>query len=93
MYVAPQLLPLLINMEDVRPMDAFMRVTTHVQTLGLMAELQELVLWLLACATRVAGPNNGTRIQNLAMPPPIPVSMTVALRQHRSSKVSKTFGV
>jgi hypothetical protein len=55
-YVVPQLFPFLVNMEDKHPMEAVMCMASQVQSLGLMAKLQELVLWLLACTTRVAGP-------------------------------------
>jgi hypothetical protein len=90
MYAIPQLIPFLIHMEDVWPMEAFQQVAAHVhvQSLGLMAELQEMIIWLLACATPVPGPKAAaTCIQALAISLPMPVAETATFRQHRAAKV------
>lgn len=51
MYVPPQLLPHIINLEDTYPMAAFSLIAARVQDLGLMQELGDPLVWLLACAT------------------------------------------
>jgi hypothetical protein len=62
-YVPPQLLPYVINMEDATPMVAFNLIAAQIQDSSLMQELDELLVWLLACAARVAHATGGTRIQ------------------------------
>jgi hypothetical protein len=70
MYVPPQLLPHVINMEGATPMVAFNLIAAQIQNMSLMQDCSQLLVWLLACATRVSQGAGGTRIQPLAILPP-----------------------
>jgi hypothetical protein len=91
MYVVPQLLPFLINMEDLRPMEIFTQVASHVQSLGLMAELDKSNH--LAARLRYPGRRTSQRIPHPklcnapSITPPSPVTETLAFQQHRAAKV------
>jgi hypothetical protein len=87
-YVPPQLLPHVINMEGATPMTAFNLIAAQIQNMSLMQDCSELLFWLLACATRITHGAGGTRIQLLVIAPLTPGAETVAFWQHRASKVA-----